>query len=166
MKCKAVSRPSGKQLLIRECCARHAYRVMWNNCLGHCSRPIGMKKLSYKCRCSSPCYITFYWCYIIRSSNPSWCPLDQSEWINRLRYLRMFIHSQNSLKADQIIYHYLGLDWIGISVRGQGSVPWQESSWVTYGRVHSSVSQPDLVTLLSLHTGKYICKVIVVQSSH
>ena len=51
-------RPSGKQLLIRECCARCAYRVMWHNCPGHCSRPIGMKKL---CHAQRPCFNTCYW---------------------------------------------------------------------------------------------------------
>ena len=48
---KAQSRPSGKQLLIRESYARRPYRVMWHNCPGQCSRPIGMKKLSYKHKC-------------------------------------------------------------------------------------------------------------------
>ena len=28
-------------------------------------------------RVSRPCFNTLYWCYIIRSNNPSWCPLDQ-----------------------------------------------------------------------------------------
>ena len=50
------SPPSGKQLLIRECCARRAYRVMWHNCFSRCSRPIGMKKLSYKHRCKLACH--------------------------------------------------------------------------------------------------------------
>ena len=44
-------RSSGKKLLIRECFARRAKRVMWHNCPSRCWRPIGMKKLSYKPRC-------------------------------------------------------------------------------------------------------------------
>ena len=38
-------------------------------------------------RVSHPCLNTFYWCYIIRFNTPTWCPLDQLEWINCLRYL-------------------------------------------------------------------------------
>ena len=49
-------RPSGKQLLIRTCCARRLYRVMLHNCFSRCSRPIGMKKLSYKNRCKLACH--------------------------------------------------------------------------------------------------------------
>ena len=41
---------------MRECCARCAYRVMWHNCFSRCSRPIGMKKLSYKNRCKVACH--------------------------------------------------------------------------------------------------------------
>ena len=48
-------RPSGEQLLIKECCARRAYRVMWHNCFSRCSRSIGMKKLSYKHMCKLAC---------------------------------------------------------------------------------------------------------------
>ena len=73
-------RPSGKQLLIRRCCARGAYCVMWRNCSSRCSRPIGMKKLSYKHRCKLACHahVSTLFTGVI---------YHQSEWINCLRYL-------------------------------------------------------------------------------
>ena len=75
-----------------------AYRVLRD--VAQLSRPLLSTRneetvlyAQVQARVSRPCFNTFYWCYIIRSNNTSWCPLDQSEWINCLRYLWMCINN-------------------------------------------------------------------------
>ena len=86
---------SAKQLLItciRVWCGRTAYFVMWHNCPDRCSRPIGMKKLSYTHRCKLACHahvITLFTGVI------------SSEWINCLRYLWMYVKAPLASLSDE-----------------------------------------------------------------
>ena len=126
-------RPSlGTQLLIRRCCAPRAYCVMLHNCFSRCSRPIWMQKLSYTHRCKLACHshvsTFFYWCYIIRSNNTSWCPFDQSEWINCLRCLLWMPHQDKPCNVFSDTKQQL---YPTITMRR-----WQESYWLEYKNVY------------------------------